>query len=292
MRTETVFHAPVIAGAKVRRKEPSWQMFGTDADNLLARYGARLAAAGIEDPTEATNLLDQALTLRRASRARAKPDDSDKALVDRVAAGEVSADSLPKHLTKVATPKERDDEARRSRQILADAALSAFRAGCRATREYGEVRWLKLLQPLVRSAVAEGDQKKWHELHQLAAFLRSREVAALSMASCDAAGRTDLPRMYYMFERWDRCYNWIADHAPHTWPLVAPRNGQFVFVTRGITRTRPVPFPTLKDIDPSWGPGLYSAAEAIANAAAIDTRQEREFRSASPTPPSPVRVNV
>lgn len=296
MTRTTIVHLRVL-DAKVERKEPSWQPFGSDTKNLLSRYRDLLDALGLDDPSDsgighprrAVDLLDHAISLCASSRAITRPaSNPDDDAAKKLATGELDRSALAKHLGKTPTAKELQEMRKRDQQVLAAAGLSAFRIGCRAIRDVGEERWLGILTPIAEKAIRTKDQQRWTGAHELAAYLRQPDIAALSRAAC---GRTELPRMYYMFGRPDEVYRWQVERATHTHEMSNEHAGEFSLVTIGFSINYRPPFPTLRDIDLSWEPGLYSASDAVANLDAIRVRQNAEIDAAAPAEePQPRRA--
>jgi hypothetical protein len=290
-------HVPIVK-ATLRKKEPAWQTFGTDDQNLLWDYKQLIDGLGLDDPTEATARLEQAILRRRESRARgvnpAKSYKTDKEVVDAVLSGEIDMRRFDTYIAKIPTAKELLVLRRRERKLLASVATSAFRMGCRSIREHGdgfqvngEPAWLRDLKPIAEAAVANKDQQKWHDVHALGKFLRGHEIAALSMGACGVGARpSDLPLTYYQFRDVEAVHRWRLQFATKSFAMATIPAGKDTFI---YTNIRIGPQPTVKDIDLSWGPSLWSAEEALANAAAVVARQEREIAEATPAEPERVR---
>jgi len=120
---------------------------------------------------------------------------------------------------------------------------------------------MKILKPLVAEAVDSRDEARWNLLHKFARILRDPDLAGLAMV-------TKTERQYQEFdETWrytvgrpDLYHAWRLRHAERSENIRLERAGPFIFTLSHITQG---PHPKLSGMEPSWGPGLYTAAEVM-----------------------------
>jgi len=273
-----VEHAPVIQ-ATVERPTPAWQPFGPDKTNLLARYVSLLDHLGLDDPTTASMKLQQAVGLRDTARHLARPRTvtPEKSIADQLAAGDITPAEAKRLAAKRPSPDAARESSKAEESIFGSAALSAFRMGLRELYELGEANWLDLLRPIADEAVKTRNDPRWVAVHALAKFLRAPEVAGLSRGS-SGSRRSDLPAIYYQFAHFDLAHLWQLDHAEKTMPLTHDTFGRLTFIQHAVRGIAPIP--SMKNIKPDWGAGLFSATEAMTHADAVEAKQNRDVDNA------------
>jgi hypothetical protein len=276
--------------AKLLKRERTAQTFGPDGDNLLVEYKELMKAVELRDMTEATARLEHAISTRREARSRSpKTYKTDKEVANAILSGEVDMRRFDVYLAKIPTAKEFLAMRSRERKLLESVAVSSYRMGLRTIREHGEgfqkdgePGWLRDLKQIADAAVTDKDQEKYTAVHALFKFLRSSEVSALSMGACSGGARpSDLPLIYYQFRNFDEVHRFRLERASKITTRMAIPAGANTFIYSDV---RIGPMPKVADFLPGWGASLNSAEEALANAAAIYARQDREIDESKAEP--------
>ena len=262
--------------------------YGLDA-TLLPTYLDHLRRLRLKDPTQASEHWRRALELHEAARS-ARPHDPRSDLAAQLAAGAIDVEQA--RLAAAAQPDRAAvaQAAREHRATLEAGRNRALLAALEALYDLGEDAWLELLRPIVAKALTKGDDDLWRNVHGLARWLRDpyrTRIGGLTAAATTA--RIDAEMYLYQFARPDLVYRWSAERATD-----GQRHEIAEYTVDGLTRVeyrlRGAPTPKITDFQPSWGAGLYSAAELIANTDASLKAQEAEFsklaRPIAPAGPS------
>jgi len=265
----------------VRRQYPSgggdsW----SEETSAVARYVRQLRNLGLEDPTDATESFDLAVRLRKDAIDLVIPEEEESAAISsQLARGKITASEASKLFADISTPQDREQRTIRARQGVSNASRESYGLALKGIHNYGEEKWLGLLRPLAADAFARKDQPRWDQLQRLATLLRDPDLAALSMVATDQGiGREIKDTWRYMVGKPDEYHFWRLRHAELAQDVALEAVGDVVFVASEVIRG---PHPAIAQMDPSWGPGIYSAAQVVAIAKEIAARQD----AAPPFPP-------
>jgi hypothetical protein len=269
----------------VRRQVPSGGSDNWSEDSSpLGKYIRQLRKLGLEDPTDATDLFDHAVQLREASNQPVTAQDDEATITFRLARGEITPAQASKLLAKATTPDDRQERLVHVRQGITNASREAHGLAVMAIHNYGEERWLAFLRPLAAEAYEAQDQQRWDQVQQLATLLRDRDLAALSIVATDQGiGREIRDTWRYLVRKPDEYHFWRLRHAKRAQNVALEAVGEVVFVASEVIEG---PYPIVAQMDPSWEPGVYSAAEVVAIAKEIAARQD----AAAAVAPNPEEV--
>lgn len=257
----------------VRRQLPSG---GSDSwsptNSVVAQYIRHLSFLKIEDPTDASYFYNQAISLRDAYQKVAVKQNEEATIQNRLALGEITAEEASKLLAKAPTQKDSQEKIERERQMISNAVRSSYSMSVRAIHNFGEEKWVELLRPLVKEAHEAQDQERWEALHGFAGLLRDPGLAGLAMIALSHAGTREFDETWrYTVGRPDLYHHWRRAHAEESDNIAILNVGQTIFAAIVVKKG---PHPTVRDIDPSWEPGLYSAAEVMKITDAILNQQQ------------------
>jgi hypothetical protein len=282
-----------LALTRVRRSSVKW----SPDRHLVPGFQTWLRALDLSDPTS-TEHEPQAAASAYWKRARAvfdearhvRPDEPPRKVSDLIAEGEVSlADGKKMLLAQARKAREAQDSLREQQKQLDKTASATLLRALQAICDYSEEGWLGLLRPIVADAVAKQDDRRFNLAHAFAAWLRDPEPSfrVFGLSAATNNGR-DAERGWYQVARPDLLYRWRVERANDTQrhQLTHYAQGGLWFSAYALLPGAPVP--TLRDYEPSWRPGLYSAAEVLANIENSKREQEREFaRLAQRAPAAP-----
>ena len=249
-------------GGKIQYRLPLSGDDWSPDDSPVARYIKVLGYLGIDDPTNATDFYQQALTLREASnKAQIRQHDAGTELAQRLAERKVQLDEISTELAKSGA-KDAYEAALRERQVIYNAARASYAAAVRAIHTYGEASWMKLLKPLAAKAVEEPrDEALWMLVHKLARILRDTNLAGLAtLVRTGTEYRLFDEEWRFMVGRPDLYHQWRLRHAKRSNNMSFQRAGQYVFTLSVVMEG---PDPKFTDMESSWLPGIYTAAEVI-----------------------------
>jgi hypothetical protein len=257
----------------LRRQLPLTSDSWSSESSIVAQYIRHLETLGLVDPTDASHFYEQALKLREAyHEAAARSLHVEPDLSARLASGEISAAEASKQLAKAPTEQEISEKRQRERSMISNAVRSSYAMSVRAVHNYGEENWLGLLRPLVLQAYEDQDQARWDALHRFAGLLRNPDLAGLGYIAMAPNSVTEFDETWrYTVGRPELYHHWRRDHAELAQNIAIVHVGSTTYVAIAVTKG---PHPTIADIDPSWEPGLYSAAEVLKLTDAILDQQQ------------------
>jgi hypothetical protein len=265
-----------------RRTSAQW---GTDG--LIPAYQTWLRALDLDDPTKASTYWARATKLRDDA-AAVRPDESRVDLAELLAEGEVTPGDARKMAAKQPDARAAEKEAQERRKLLEDASRTALVKSLQAIYDFGEDGWLGILRPIVAEALANSDDRRFNLAHAFAAWLREpKRNRIFGLAAATNRG-WDAEDYLYRVRRPDLLHTWRVERAEAT-----QRQELVRYAVDGKYRVQYLVkpgavVPMLRDFQPEWGAGLYSAEEVIANVEQSRQAQEAEFaRLAAPsgTPP-------
>lgn len=263
---------PKITVTRTRRTSALWSV----DSGLVPKYQNHLAGLGLIDPTAASEYWTRAQSLVDQSRAIrvAEPRSN---VAARLAEGEIDSREAQK-LESKRPDRESPHELKRTLEAASRTAL------LRALQAIHEHDWHGELKPIASDALARGDGHTLNRTHRFAAWLR--EPVRVKVFGLAAAKGAD-PSMY-QFRRPDLVYRWRVDHVDQRhlreltrYPDEGAWHVAYVFHPDAL-------FPTIRDYDDAWGPGLYSAEEVVENIKRCREEQEKDFAQlVGPPPPAP-----
>jgi hypothetical protein len=270
-----------------RRYERPRSATWADQGPVVPEYAKLLGEIGLANPRpKAVEFYATAIRLRDAAEQQpveAKRDDT----TERLASGELLLDEAGKMLIKRPTMREAEDRAREYRESLTAASCTALLNSIMQIHDVGEIGWLKLLRPIAADAIAKLDQRRWDAVHALAELLREptrRKVFGLAAAMLDHT--ISAAPSFYRFGNPRLVYLWQVTNARgHQVREISTRPIDGMF--RVAFDTTQAPLPTVRDFEPSWQPGLYSAQESIDNTIRGLDEQEAEFAPPESAGPGP-----
>lgn len=238
---------------------------------FVASYVPLLDALEIEGPPDARDLIERHLALKAERRTLARAERLNRnEVAAQVVAGELSVEDASARVAE-AVAHDPGAELRQRRDILKQAAFRAVLDAAAEVYDYGEQQWLAELATAAGRAL-DGPKKAraqetWDGVHRLALLLR--QLGALS--SLKGAGRE------YRFAAVDLVHEWLLEHADRVVDGVRIDERE-----RRLIELRPIRPPALTieviaEHREEWGPGVYSAEQALEHARRVVARENERM---------------
>lgn len=255
---------------------------------IIPEYTQHLSNLGLTDPTTAADGYARAVELRDASEVPISGVGDHADIVARLASGDLTPAQAAK-LTRE-DPKEIQRRAIDNARYLSIASETALGNAIASIHSFGEDKWMAILKPIATKAIAAKDQTRFDLVHGFARFLRRPDIAGLAAAMVDNARNTDADPDFYMFGRPDLVYLWRVDQSDSKQlRLISTETIVDNWWRIAYELKRDAPFPTIRQFQPEWKPGLYSAQEAIDNKLISREEHERAFQKLVPDVPTQKR---